>query len=95
MIYAGVSCSSPPGRVPGKIPSSRGASRTSWEPEAFPIAWMCGGITIRTIVMKNGKAYIQAGAGIVADSQPALEFKETVNKARAMIKAIKLAEQIN
>jgi anthranilate synthase component 1 len=52
-------------------------------------------ITIRTIVMKNGKAYIQAGAGIVADSQPELEFKETVNKARAMIKAIKLAEKIN
>lgn len=52
-------------------------------------------ITIRTIVMKNGKAYVQAGAGIVADSQAALEFKETVNKARAMIKAIKLAEQIN
>jgi anthranilate synthase component 1 len=52
-------------------------------------------ITIRTIVMKDGKAYIQAGAGIVADSQPELEYKETVNKARAMIKAIKLAEQIN
>jgi len=48
-------------------------------------------ITIRTVVMKNGKAYIQAGAGIVADSIPELEYKETVNKARAMIKAIHLA----
>ncbi len=52
-------------------------------------------ITIRTIVMKNGTAYVQAGAGIVADSKPELEYQETVNKARGMIKAIKLAEQIN
>lgn len=51
-------------------------------------------ITIRTIVMKNDVAYIQAGAGIVADSKPELEYKETVNKARAMVKAITLAEEI-
>ncbi len=50
-------------------------------------------ITIRTIVMKDGKAYVQAGGGIVADSIPELEYKETVNKARAMIKAIFLAKQ--
>jgi anthranilate synthase component 1 len=50
-------------------------------------------ITIRTVLMKDGIAYIQAGAGIVADSDPQLEFKETVNKARGMIKALKLAEQ--
>lgn len=48
-------------------------------------------ITIRTIVMKGGKAYVQAGGGIVADSIPELEYKETVNKARALIKAIHLA----
>jgi anthranilate synthase component 1 len=49
-------------------------------------------ITIRTILMKGDVAYIQAGAGIVADSVPDLEFKETVNKASAMIKAIEMAE---
>jgi len=46
-------------------------------------------ITIRTIVMKGHVAYIQAGAGIVADSVPAREYLESVNKARALIEAIK------
>lgn len=50
-------------------------------------------ITIRTIVVKNGKAYIQAGAGIVADSDPATEYQETLNKARAQIQAIESAYQ--
>ena len=49
------------------------------------------GITIRTIVFKNKKAYIQAGGGVVADSIPAEEYKETVNKARAMLRAIEIA----
>ena len=49
-------------------------------------------ITIRTIVINNGKCYIQAGAGIVADSVPEKEYEETQNKARGMIKAISLAE---
>jgi anthranilate synthase component 1 len=49
-------------------------------------------ITIRTILVKNKKAYIQAGGGIVADSVPEKEYEETVNKAKAMIKAIELAE---
>jgi anthranilate synthase component 1 len=52
---------------------------------------MC--ITIRTIVFKKGKAYIQAGAGIVADSDPRKEYKETVNKAKGMFKAIEMAEK--
>lgn len=50
-------------------------------------------ITIRTIIIKDGTAYIQAGAGIVADSDPELEYKETLNKARGMFKAIEMAEQ--
>ena len=50
-------------------------------------------IVIRTIVMKGRKAYINAGAGIVADSDPELEYQETFNKARGMLKAIELAEQ--
>jgi len=48
-------------------------------------------IIIRTIVFKNKKAYVQAGAGIVADSVPENEYKETENKAKAQILAIKLA----
>ncbi|PYS86827.1 MAG: anthranilate synthase component I [Acidobacteria bacterium] len=49
-------------------------------------------IAIRTLVLENGVAKIQAGAGIVADSVPELEYQETVNKARAMIRAIEIAE---
>lgn len=50
-------------------------------------------ITIRTILLKNGKAYVQAGAGIVADSVPESEYQETLNKTRGMLKAIELAEK--
>ena len=49
-------------------------------------------ITIRTILIKGRRAYIQAGAGIVADSNPAREYQETLSKAKAMLKAIELAE---
>lgn len=48
-------------------------------------------IAIRTILYRNGKAYVQAGAGIVADSDPEKEFEETNHKAGAMINAIKEA----
>jgi anthranilate synthase component 1 len=47
-------------------------------------------ITIRTIVLKNKHAYVQAGAGIVADSDPAKEFMETQNKAKASLRALEL-----
>jgi len=50
-------------------------------------------ITIRTLLIKNGMAYIQAGAGIVADSQPRLEYLETSNKALGMVKAVEMAER--
>jgi anthranilate synthase component 1 len=50
-------------------------------------------ITIRSILIKGGKAYVQAGAGIVADSEPEKEYDETLNKAQAIFKAIKLAEE--
>jgi len=49
-------------------------------------------IAIRTLVLENGQAKIQAGAGIVADSVPELEFEETVNKAKALLKTIEIAE---
>lgn len=50
-------------------------------------------ITIRTILFRNGKAYVQAGAGIVADSVPEREYDETANKAAALISAIQIAEE--
>ncbi len=50
-------------------------------------------ITIRTLVIKDKIAYIQAGGGVVADSDPAAEYQETVNKAKAMMRAVEMAEQ--
>jgi len=50
-------------------------------------------ITLRTIVMKDRTAYVQAGGGIVADSDPAAEYQETVSKAGALLRAIELAER--
>ena len=49
-------------------------------------------ITIRTALIKDGKAYVQAGGGWVNDSTPEDEYQETVNKAKAMLKAVALAE---
>ena len=51
-------------------------------------------IALRCAVLKNKHAYFQAGAGIVADSDPQREYEETVNKARAMMKALAMASQI-
>jgi anthranilate synthase component 1 len=48
-------------------------------------------ITIRTIVIKGDTAYVQAGGGVVADSKPEQEYQETLNKARALVKAIETA----
>jgi anthranilate synthase component 1 len=52
-------------------------------------------ITIRTVLITDGTAHVQAGAGIVADSDPEREYEETVNKAKGMIKAIEMAESGN
>jgi anthranilate synthase component 1 len=49
-------------------------------------------ITIRTALLKDGKAYVQAGGGWVSDSTPEGEFQETVNKSKAMLKAVAMAE---
>lgn len=51
-------------------------------------------IVLRSVVLKNNRAYFQAGAGIVADSKPAAEFQETVNKALALTQAIAIAESL-
>jgi len=50
-------------------------------------------IAIRTIIMSRGRAYVQAGAGIVIDSNPTAEYEETRDKARALITALELAQQ--
>jgi anthranilate synthase component 1 len=50
-------------------------------------------IAIRTMLMQGKKAYLQAGAGIVADSDPASEFDESMNKAQAVLKAVEAARQ--
>ncbi len=52
-------------------------------------------ITIRTILLKGNTAYVQAGAGIVADSIPEREYEETLNKARGLIQAIETAERMS
>ncbi|HEX8501012.1 MAG TPA: anthranilate synthase component I family protein [Pyrinomonadaceae bacterium] len=50
-------------------------------------------IAIRTVVVRDGAAHVQAGAGIVADSVPEREYEETVNKARAVLNAVEMAER--
>jgi anthranilate synthase component 1 len=50
-------------------------------------------IAIRTVIMSRGKAYVQAGAGIVIDSNPTAEFEETRAKARALLRALELAQE--
>jgi len=52
-------------------------------------------ITLRTMVIQNGRAYIQAGGGIVADSSPAEEYQESMNKAKALLRALDEAENIS
>ena len=51
-------------------------------------------IALRTMIIKNGRAYIQAGCGVVADSDPAAEYQESLNKARALLRALDEAEFI-
>lgn len=50
-------------------------------------------IAIRTLVVQDGRIFLQAGAGIVADSDPRSEYQETVNKARGVMQAIRMAEE--
>lgn len=51
-------------------------------------------IAIRTALLKDGKIYIQSGAGLVADSQPEAEYNETINKAKGMLKAVALSRKL-
>jgi anthranilate synthase component 1 len=52
-------------------------------------------IAIRTMVVNKGVAYVQAGCGVVYDSVPAREYEESMNKARALLKALEQAEGEN
>ena len=52
-------------------------------------------IALRTLVLQGGVAHLQAGAGVVADSVPESEWQETLNKARGLLRALKLAEQMD
>ena len=59
------------------------------------LAWngnMDMAIAIRTAVIKDSRLYVQAGAGVVADSVPRLEWDETLNKARAIVRAVQLSD---
>ena len=70
----------PRARMPER--SATSTSTATWTP-ALPL---------RTIVVQGNQAYVQAGAGIVADSVPAEEYQETLNKARGLLKAIEISE---
>jgi anthranilate synthase component 1 len=48
-------------------------------------------LTLRTMVITNGKIHLQAGGGVVADSDPEFEYQESMNKLAAVVKAVKLA----
>jgi anthranilate synthase component 1 len=50
-------------------------------------------IALRTMVIQGNQCYIQAGAGIVADSDPASEYQETLSKAQGLLKAIEITEK--
>ena len=58
------------------------ATKQQWRLDSYPC----------TALLKDGKAYVQAGGGWVNDSEPEAEFQETVNKSKAMLKAVALAE---
>ena len=50
-------------------------------------------IALRTMVIKGNRAYVQAGAGIVADSNPTSEYEETLNKAKGLLRAIQMTHE--
>ncbi|MER3482485.1 MAG: anthranilate synthase component I [Meiothermus sp.] len=73
-------------------PSRRGAYGGSFGYVAYD-GHMDVALTLRTIVVANAEIHIQAGAGIVYDSVPSSEYQECMNKAQAMIKAVRMAEE--
>ena len=68
-------------------PTARGPYAGAVGHIGWGAAQMDTAIAIRTMIVRNGRAHVQAGAGIVADSDPEAEFEETLNKARALLRA--------
>ena len=71
-------------------PAARGGTRGRSATSAGGAGRMDTAIAIRTMIVLDGWAHVQAGAGIVADSDPEAEFEETMNKARALLRAAAL-----
>ncbi|MBW3534555.1 MAG: anthranilate synthase component I [Gemmatimonadetes bacterium] len=71
-------------------PYAGAVGHVSWGGERMDTA-----ITIRTVVAAGGKAWVQAGAGIVADSDPGREYEETLNKARALLRAAAMLPRVD
>ncbi|MEI8349983.1 MAG: anthranilate synthase component I [Candidatus Omnitrophota bacterium] len=103
-IFRALSCCFPAGTVSGAPKVRAMQIINELEPEARGIYAGSVGyfsftnsldtcIIIRTVVFKNNRAYIQAGAGIVSDSKPDMEYKETVNKAKAQVLAVHLGNR--
>ena len=74
-------------RTPGAL---SGSNRTTVKGTS---ALWSPGRRLRTIVVKDRTAYVQSGAGLVADSDPELEYRECMNKAGALLRAIEMAER--
>ena len=72
-------------------PTARGPYAGAVGHIGWGAAQMDTAIAIRTMIVRNGRAHVQAGAGIVADSDPEAEFEETMNKARALLRAAAMA----
>ena len=75
--------------IPGVV--IRPAGRKAWSGPSPVETPGIGGL--RTLVAKDGKAYVQAGAGIVMDSNPTAEYEETRDKARALVRALEMAQE--
>jgi anthranilate synthase component 1 len=69
-------------------PSAGAVGYIGWGAESLDTA-----IALRTAILRGGRAHVQAGAGIVADSDPAREFEETESKAGAVLKALAIASR--
>ena len=92
---AGTVSGAPKVRAMEIIDELEGSRRGAYAGAVGYVAW--GGaaldtaIAIRTVVAEGGRAHVQAGAGVVADSVPASEYEETLNKARALLRAVQMA----
>ena len=74
-------------------PTARGPYAGAVGHIGWGAAQMDTAIAIRTMIVRDGRAHVQAGAGIVADSDPEAEFEETMNKARALLRAAAMVRQ--